>query len=152
MLVTWFHVLSKQCSFSNNPNQSEKEKNVRIHVTEKNVELKNDSFFDKIIKQKDHLISFMFNDSEIVKKYPFRKVKCDGLVAVDDFDFSIQMQDTGMIDWICATGRHKSSEELKVSKVMLHIFQKYNSSLMLDIGANSGYYGLLAARYGHKVI
>lgn len=39
---------------------------------------------------------------------------------------------------------------------MLFVFNKYASesanTLMIDVGANTGYYGLLAAKFGHKVI
>lgn len=62
LIITWFYVLSKQISFSNNLNNSTKEKIERIDLPKENV----DSFFDKLIKQKNHMISFMLNDSEII--------------------------------------------------------------------------------------
>ena len=79
-----------------------------------------------------------------------------GLVAVDcaTKQYPIIMHNTDIIKWVC-----QNRGEKLVTRAMLYVFQKYagNNSesapgLMLDIGANAGYYGLLAAKLGHAVV
>jgi FkbM family methyltransferase len=59
------------------------------------------------------------------------------------------MHNTGMVkDWVC-----NNAGEKKVSRVMEYVFHKApKPGLMLDVGANAGFYGLVAARFGHNVV
>ena len=53
---------------------------------------------------------------------------------------------------LCSEIKH--SGEIKVSMVMMQVFLNWRESpgLMLDVGANTGYYSLLAARMGHNAM
>jgi len=66
---------------------------------------------------------------------------------------SLFMHDTGIVKWVCTNHGEK-----QVTKVMVHVFQNYYNSIsssqsdtqrgiMLDVGANAGYYGIMAASY-----
>lgn len=83
---------------------------------------------------------------DLIQALPFVKVNCAA-----DGNYPILMQKNGMINWVC-----DNKGERKVTQIMLFVFNKYASesanTLMLDVGANTGYYGLLAAKFGHKVI
>lgn len=107
-------------------------------------------FFKRVIARNDLFVNFNERNGSLEDKYKLTPVKCAGAVVAST-DTTILMHDTGMIAWIC--GEHKTSEELKVTKVMLTLFQKYDKGgLMLDIGANAGYYSLLAAKMGHNSV
>jgi len=83
---------------------------------------------------------------DLIQALPFVKVNCAA-----DGKYPILMQKNGMINWVC-----NNEGERKVTQIMLFVFNKFASesanTLMLDVGANTGYYGLLAAKFGHKVI
>mmetsp|Transcript_4631 Transcript_4631/g.7010 ORF Transcript_4631/g.7010 Transcript_4631/m.7010 type:complete len:382 (-) Transcript_4631:151-1296(-) len=107
-------------------------------------------FFKQVITRNDLSVNFNERNGSLEDKYKLTPVKCAGAVVAST-DTTILMHDTGMISWIC--GERKSSDELKVTKVMLTLFQKYDKGgLMLDIGANAGYYSLLAAKMGHNSV
>jgi len=106
--------------------------------------------FSNEIARNDLFVNFNERNGSLEDKYKLTPVKCAGAVVAST-DTTILMHDTGMISWIC--GERKTSEELKVTKVMLTLFQKYDKGgLMLDIGANAGYYSLLAAKMGHNSV
>ena len=81
--------------------------------------------------------------NKLLKQHPLKVVECA------DKDNYILMHSTFAADWVC-----NNPGEQAVTAVMLHVFRSNDksSSLMLDIGANAGYYGLLAARFGHSVV
>lgn len=89
-------------------------------------------------------------DLESLQKWPLTKVQC---VANGKYPFL--MQYVGAVDWCCT-----NVGEVKVTKVMQYVFEKYQTpqsstssgGLMLDIGANGGFYGFLAAAMGHRIL
>jgi len=106
---------------------------------------------DITINNDDLLVNFQ--NWEQTYKYDLKPVSCYASFASHDVNTTVLMYDNEMIDWIC--GRH--SQEYKVAKVMMKVFQKYTNnnkskSLMLDIGANTGYYSLVAAKMGHMAV
>ena len=89
-----------------------------------------------------------------ILKYPLKEVNCH--LGLGENTKPIIMHDTGIIDWVCNNGGEK-----QVTKVMLHAFNEhyvaskdgnFQQKLMLDVGSNAGFYGLLAATYGLKTI
>jgi len=89
-------------------------------------------------------------------KYPLKEVNCH--LNRGKNTQPIIMHDTGIISWVCNNGG-----EIQVTKVMSYVFNEYYTNekkdndndaghLMLDIGSNAGYYGLLAATYGLKTV
>jgi FkbM family methyltransferase len=106
-------------------------------------------FLEQITISTDLTVKFNERNGALEQKFKMTPVKCKGLFA-KSANITILMHDTGMIKWICG---EKNSQELKVSRVMIHAFEKYGSrGLMLDIGANAGYYSLLAAKMGHNSV
>jgi len=92
-----------------------------------------------------------FDQLEPKYKYDLKPVSCHASFVSEDINTTILLYDNNMIDWIC--GRTKFSHEDRVTKVMMKIFQKYTKrSLMLDIGANTGYFSLIAGKMGHEAI
>ena len=84
-------------------------------------------------------------DLELQKRYPLREVACY------DATHPILMHDLPIIGWVCDVPSERS-----VTYVMMWVFQQYVANsitgLMLDVGANAGYFGLLAAQHGHDVL
>lgn len=107
---------------------------------------------DELIKDTSPVVDYKFN-LDILLKYPLKEVNCH--LKLGDNTKPIIMHDTGIISWVCTAGG-----EIQVTKVMLHVFNEYVASkdgnfqqkLMIDIGSNAGFYGLLAATYGIKTI
>lgn len=81
-------------------------------------------------------------DFPLFKKHPIEVVKC-----VARGKFPILSHQTGMLRWVC-----NNKGEKKVTNAMLYVFHKHSDKLMLDVGANCGYYSLLAARLGHRAV
>jgi len=89
-----------------------------------------------------------------ILKYPLKEVNCH--LNTGKNTQPIIMHDTGIIKWVCNNGGEK-----QVTKVMLYVFNEYYTNekkdndaghLMLDVGSNAGYFGLLAATYGLKTL
>ena len=84
-------------------------------------------------------------DLEIQRLYPLQSVACY------DSDHPILMHGLPIIDWVCL-----EMGEQMVTLVMMRVFRQYSDSgivgKMLDVGANAGYFGLLAAKHGHEVV
>lgn len=84
-------------------------------------------------------------DLELQQRYPLREVACY------DATHPILMHDLPIIGWVCDVPSERS-----VTYVMMWVFQQYVANsitgLMLDVGANAGYFGLLAAQHGHDVL
>ena len=115
----------------------------------------NNFFFDDNTMVKDTL---PFQDYKLnlhmLNKYPLKEVNCH--LNAGKNTQPIVMHNTGIVGWVCENGGEK-----QVTKVMLYVFNEYYTNekkendagqLMLDIGSNAGYYGLLAATYGLKTI
>lgn len=84
-------------------------------------------------------------DLDIQQRYPLRSVACY------DAGYPILMHGLPIIDWVC----DEKSEKM-VTVVMMRVFRQYSDrgivGKMLDVGANAGYFGLLAAKHGHDVV
>lgn len=146
--------LSKRC-----PTESTKDHIQVIKDTEtlflNNDNNKNNNSLDSLIKDILPVNDYKFN-LDILLKYPLKKVTCH--LKSGDNTKPIIMHDSGgyIISWVCTNGG-----EIQVTKVMLHVFNEYyvaskdgnfQQKLMIDIGSNSGFYGILAATYGLKTI
>jgi FkbM family methyltransferase len=83
-------------------------------------------------------------DYNVLRKYPLLTVACAA-----GGKYPILMQNNGIHKWVCGQENH-------VTLAMLYVFNKYanenKAGLMLDVGANAGYYSLLAAKLGHKSV
>ena len=134
------------------PSFAEETNNNRGHDAAGNSNMNN--VFDDNTMVKDTL---PFQDYKLnlrMLKYPLKEVNCH--LNTGKNTQPIIMHDTGIIRWVC-----KNTGEIQVTKVMSYVFNEYYTNekkdndaghLMLDIGSNAGYYGLLAATYGLKTV
>jgi FkbM family methyltransferase len=128
-------------------------------TVETRVDIGNNSMNNNNILDNDELIKDMLPVAKYMwtLPYPVKEVNCH--LGLGENTKPILMHDTGMvIRWVCNNGGEK-----EVTEVMLHVFNEYylaskdedghfQQKLMLDVGSNVGYYGLLAASYGLKTI
>lgn len=100
-------------------------------------------------------------DYDLVKKYPLTRLACG-----HESKFPIVMHISPGYQWVC--GNNNNGNEHAVTQVMLYIFHKHQQQqqqaksrrqqqqqqqVMLDVGANAGYYSLLAAiHFGHQAV
>lgn len=94
----------------------------------------------------EFVVDYLALNQTLVEKAQLVKVNC-GFIK----DHPFLMHAGVIIDWVCNNGG-----EHVVTIVMMYIFEKYKKDgkegLMLDVGANAGFYSLLAAKYGHHAI
>ena len=100
-------------------------------------------------------------DLEILKDHGVEKLSCTALgedghsVFLHNASPKLQAASTTVADskWVCENGGEK-----RVGQVMLHVFDKKcrlpdgGRGLMLDVGANMGYFGMLALAAGCEAL